>query len=105
MGQYLTKSSYHGNTFLFLDLKFVGLNSCLDPGAVSWCDLILTIDLGSARMFSDGTLDTYFSYQKAIWIVAIDFYISFYLIVLPPVTVILQLRNRSVNMFYSFIIN
>ena len=46
----------------------VGGSSC----AMSWLDLDVTFDLGSSRMFSTVTFETYFYYHKAIWIAASD---------------------------------
>ena len=46
-----------------------------------------------AKMFSTVIFETYFSYLKDIWIPAANYCISFYLIVLSPLTAILQLRN------------
>ena len=53
--------------------------------------LTLTIDLGCARTFSTGILQIYLSDHKDIWITATDYYIFFHLIVLSPLTAVLQL--------------
>ena len=57
--------------------------------AKSWCNLYL----GSAKVCSPAIFETYFSYQKNIWIVVTVYYVYFYLIVLFPLPAILQLIN------------
>ena len=37
--------------------------------------------LGSAKVFSPAIFETYFSYDKDIWITATDYYLYFYIIV------------------------
>ena len=58
---------------------------------VAWCNLGMTFDLGSARIFS-ATLETYF-YHKAIWTAETCIY--FYLIVFSPLITLLQFINTS----------
>ena len=53
----------------------------------------VTFDLGSARMTSTATFKTYFSCHKATWIATTDYYMYLYLIVVSPLTAILQLIN------------
>ena len=52
------------------------------------CDIGMAFDLDSAKLFANGTFQRYFSYQEAIWIVATDYYMYFYLIMLSPITAI-----------------
>ena len=56
---------------------------------MDWCNFDFTFDLGSACMFSNAILETYFSYYKDIT----DYYMYVHLIVLYPLIVILQLIN------------
>ena len=54
---------------------------------------------GSAKACSPAIFETCFSYDKDIWIAATDYYMNFYIIVLFPLTAVLQFIK-----FYSFII-
>ena len=56
-------------------------------------------NFGSAKVCSPVIFETSFSYDKDIWIAAIDYCMHFYVIVLFPLTAVLQLIK-----FYSFII-
>ena len=49
--------------------------------------------------FGSAIFGTCFSYDKDIWIAATDYYMDFYIIMLFPLTAVLQLIK-----FYSFII-
>ena len=53
----------------------------------------VTFNFGSAKVCSPDIIETCFSYDKAICIASTDYYIYFYLSVLFPLTVILQLIN------------
>ena len=53
----------------------------------------MTFNFGSAKVCSPAIFKTCFSYDKDIWIGATDCYVYFYLIVLFPLTAILQLIN------------
>ena len=53
----------------------------------------VTFNLGSAKVCLPAIFGTYFSYQKGMWIAAADYIMYFYLIVLFPLTAILQLIN------------
>ena len=53
-------------------------------------------------LVSLATFETYFSYQKAIWIATNDYYVYFYLTALSPLTVTCLLIIRSMNKFYSY---
>ena len=44
--------------------------------------------------------ETSFSYDKDIWIAATDYYMHFYIIVLFPLTAILQLINFTALYFF-----
>ena len=59
----------------------------------------VTFNFGSAKVCSLAIFETCFSYDKDIWIAATDYYMYFYMIVLFPLTAVLQLIK-----FYSFII-
>ena len=62
----------------------------------------VNFNFGSAKVCSLAIFETIFkcfSYDKYIWIAATDFYMYFYIIVLFPLTAVLQLIK-----FYSFII-
>ena len=58
----------------------------------------VTFNFGSAKACSPALFETCFSYDKEIWIAATDYYMNFYIIVLFPLTAVLQLIK-----FYSFI--
>ena len=51
----------------------------------------VTFNFGSAKVCSRAIFETSFSYDKDIWIAAIDYYMHFYILVLFPLTAILQL--------------
>ena len=51
----------------------------------------VTFNFGSAKVCAPGILETCFSYDKDIWIAARDYYMYFYIIVLFPLTSVLQL--------------
>ena len=57
----------------------------------------VTFILGSAKVCSPAIFETYFSYDKDIWIAATDYYIHFYIIVLFPFTANLQLINFTAS--------
>ena len=46
------------------------------------------------------TFNITFSYDKDLWIVVTDYYMCFYLIVLFPLTAILQLINSIASQFF-----
>ena len=56
-----------------------------------------TFNLSSAKVFSPVIFETYFSYHKDIWIAATDYYMYFYLIVLFPLTAVLQSINFTAS--------
>ena len=51
----------------------------------------VTFNFGSAKVCSPTIFETSFSYDKDIWISAIDYYMHFYILVLFPLTAILQI--------------
>ena len=48
---------------------------------------------------------SFFSYDKVIWIAATDCYMYFYIILLFPLTAILQLINFTAIYIFSLLIN
>ena len=62
----------------------------------------VTFNFGSAKVCSPAIFETYFSYDKDIWIATTDYYIHFYLIVLFPLTAILQLINFKASRFLVY---
>ena len=65
--------------------------------SASWCDLF-----SSAKVCSAAIFETSFSYDKDIWIAATDYYIHFYIIMLFPLTAILQLINFTASNFLVY---
>ena len=57
----------------------------------------VTFNFGSAKLYSPAIFETSFSYDKDIWIVATDYYMHFFIIVLFPLTAILQLINFTAS--------
>ena len=57
----------------------------------------LTFTFGFAKVCSPAIFVTCFSYDKDIWIAATDYYVYFYIIVLFPLTSILQLINFTAS--------
>ena len=53
----------------------------------------MTFNIGSAKICSPAIFETRFSYDKDIWVAATDYYIYFYIIVLFPLSAILQIIN------------
>ena len=54
-------------------------------------------NFGSPKVCSPAIFETYFSYDKDIWIAATDDYVHFYIIVLFPLTAILQLISFTAS--------
>ena len=54
---------------------------------------LVNFNLGSAKVCSPAITETYFSYDKDIWIAVTDYYIYFYLIVLLLLVAMPQLIN------------
>ena len=67
---------------------------------MSWHDIGVTFDLGSAKLFSAAIFEIIS--PKAVQIPIADYLFIFYLIVLFPLTAIFQLIKSSANKFYSF---
>ena len=59
----------------------------------------VTFNFGSSKGCSPAIFETCFSYDKAIWIAATTYYMYFYIIVLFPLTAILQLINFTASEF------
>ena len=59
----------------------------------------VTFNFVSGKACSSAISETCFCYDKDIWIAATDYYMNFYIILLFPLTAVLQLIK-----FYSFII-
>ena len=57
----------------------------------------VTFNFGSAKVCSSAIFETSFSYDKDIWIAAADYYMHFYIIMLFPLTAILQLMNFTAS--------
>ena len=57
----------------------------------------VNFNFGSAKVCSPAIFETSFSYDKDIWIAATDYYMHFYIIVLFPLTAILELINFAVS--------
>ena len=57
----------------------------------------VTFNFGSAKVCSPAIFETSFSCDKDIWIAATDYYMHFYIIVLFPLTAILQLISFTAS--------
>ena len=57
----------------------------------------VTFNFGSAKVCSPAIFETSFSHDKDIWIAATDYFMNFYIIVLFPLTPILQLINFTAS--------
>ena len=57
----------------------------------------VTFNFGSAKVCSPAMFETSFSYDKDIWIAATDYYMHFYMIMLFPLTAILQLISFTTS--------
>ena len=64
----------------------------------------MTFNVASAKVCSPAIFETSFSYDKDVWIVSTDYYMHFYIIVLFPLTAILQLISFTASSFCTFII-
>ena len=62
----------------------------------------VTFSFGSAKACSPAILETCLSYDKYTWIAATDYYMYFYIIVLFPLTSILQLINFTASQFLVY---
>ena len=58
-----------------------------------------TFNLGSAKVCSSAIFETRVSQDKAIWIATTDYYTYFYIIVIFPLTSVLQLINFTASCF------
>ena len=57
----------------------------------------MTLNFGCAKVCSPAVFETCFSYDKDIWIAIADYYMYFYIIVLFPLTAILQFINFTAS--------
>ena len=57
----------------------------------------VTFNFGSAKVCSPAIFETSFSYDRDMWIASTDYYMHFYIIVLFPLTAILQLINFTAS--------
>ena len=57
----------------------------------------MTFSFGSGKVCSHSMYVTYFRYDKDIWIVAVDYDVYLDIIVLLPLTAILQLINFTAS--------
>ena len=57
----------------------------------------VTFNFGSVKVCAPAILETCFSYDKDKWITATEYYMYFYIIVLFPLTSILQLINFTAS--------
>ena len=65
----------------------------------------VTFNFGSAKVCSLVIFETCFSYDKDIWIAATDYYMYFNIIVLFPLTAVLQLIKFCSFIIFSILIN
>ena len=54
-------------------------------------------NLGPAKVFSPGIIETHFSYHKDVWIAVTDYYLHFYLIVVFLSVAIHQIINFTAS--------
>ena len=66
-------------------------------GSVGMLSHGVIFDLGSARVCSPAIFETYFSYDKDIWIAETDNYLYLYLLVLFLLVAILQSINFTAS--------
>ena len=57
----------------------------------------VNFSFSSGEVCSPAILETCFSYDKDVWIAATDYYMYYYIIVLFPLTSILQLINFTAS--------
>ena len=58
---------------------------------------VVILNRGSAKMCSHAIIETYFSYDKDVWIGVADYYMYVYLFVLFMLVAILQLINFTAS--------
>ena len=64
------------------------------------CDLYMTFDLGSAKMFSSSIFETYSPMTKIYGMLQLNYLMYFYLIVTSTLTPILQLIVLQLHKFW-----
>ena len=62
----------------------------------------VTFNFSSAEVCSPAIFEMCFSYDKDIWIIATDYYMYFDIIVLFPLTAVLQLINFTAVLIFQF---
>ena len=62
----------------------------------------VTFSFGCAKVCSPAILETCFSCDQDIWIASTDNYMHFYIIMLFPLTAILQLINFTASYFLVY---
>ena len=62
----------------------------------------VTLNFGSAKVCSPAIFEICFSYDKDIWIAGTDYYMHFYIIVLFPLTAILQFISFTASEFLAY---
>ena len=62
----------------------------------------VTFSFGSTKVCSPAIFETCFSYDKDLWNSTTDFYMIFYVIVLFPLTSILQLIDFTASFFLVY---
>ena len=71
-------------------------------GGVGMQSHCVIFNLGPAKVCSPAISETYFSYDKDIWIAESDCYMHFYIIVPFPLTAVLQLINFTASSFLVY---
>ena len=84
---------HHGVTFNFGSAKVC--SPAIFETSYSY-DKDIWIAVTDYYVCSPAILETCFSYDKDIWLTATDYYMYFYIIVLFPMAVILQLINFTI---------
>ena len=62
----------------------------------------VTFNFGSAKECSPAIFETSFFCDKDAWIVTTDYFLHFYIVVLFPLTAILQLINITASLFLVY---
>ena len=60
------------------------------------------VTFNSVKVSSPAIFDTCFCFDKDIWIAATDYYMYLYIIVLFPLTAVLQLINFTASKFLAY---
>ena len=62
----------------------------------------VTFNFGSAKVCSPAIFEISFSYDKDMWIAATDYLMHIYILVLFPLTAILELINSTASKFLVY---